>query len=345
MTRLRRWIFTSGMFVVVIGMFSVVELAVRIFYRHKRVDVEQLLYATGPLESYGEELGWSLNPSVVQQIRTGFGDLVTYRTDMRGFRVEEDRESSRTEIDVLFVGDSVTFGTSANKSFPLEFGRISQLKCINAGVPGYGTDQAFLMTKKVFETMGIRPREVVYGFYWNDIANNTSRVGTDFDKRFIVHKPILNRESKIYERAEVEKNDLTRKYASPTFLEALQRILFHSKFLMATWRVVQYNRLLHQQHRPLPKFDDVAKSYLRENMDQFVTFVRSHQLKFAVLHIEGGHADLEAQISAWLEAYCREKRVQYIRPTLTKEDYLPTDFHLSEQGAVSVATALWKQLQ
>jgi len=54
---------------------------------------------------------------------------------------------------------------------------------------------------------------------------------------------------------------------------------------------------------------------------------------------------LEAQISAWLEAYCREKRVQYIRPTLTKEDYLPTDFHLSEQGAVSVATALWKQLQ
>ena len=78
---------------------------------------------------------------------------MTYRTDSHGFRTLPTGEGGEPEDDsavaVLFVGDSFTFGTSSNTSYPAEFSKISHLRSINAGVPGYGTDQAFLMAKKV----------------------------------------------------------------------------------------------------------------------------------------------------------------------------------------------------
>ena len=89
-----------------------------------------------------------------------FGDVVMYRTGIQGFRIEEGQDLSGCDVDVLFVGDSVTFGTGANKSCPLDFARISHLKSENAGVPWYGTDQSFLVARKAIEGQGLRPRRV-----------------------------------------------------------------------------------------------------------------------------------------------------------------------------------------
>ena len=224
LTQWRRWAFKCVLVALVGGVCLAAEFAVRAFYTYKKVyivNVDELLYASGPLQSYGEELGWSLNPGVVQRRRTGFGDVVQYRTGKHGFRVQEGQEPTADDTDILFVGDSVTFGYGANRSFPLEFAQTSSLKAVNAGVPGYGTDQAFLMTRKVIESLGFEPRDVVYGFYWNDLMNNASPVGIDFDPGIVAHKPILNLENGLYERAEVEKNDLTKMYSSPTAGEAL----------------------------------------------------------------------------------------------------------------------------
>jgi hypothetical protein len=347
MTKSRRRAFTLAMVVLVAGFFVAIELSVRALYRHKRVAVQALLFATGPLELYGEELGWSLNARVVQRIRTRFGDVVTYRTGIHGFRIEEGQDLSGGEVDVLFVGDSVTFGTDANKSSPLEFARISHLKAVNAGVPGYGTDQAFLMARKAIEGHGLRPRRVIYGFYYNDIANNVSDVATDFDRDFVVHKPILDRATGLYQRAEVEKNDLTNKYRTPTVGEASQVILSQSQFLLALGRVLKYDLLqgLLAQSRPRPKFDEVAQSYLAANLEQFVALLRSHHTEFVVLHIRGGHVALEQQLAQWLSVYCETKSIRYIRPQLEANDYLPTNFHLSDQGATRVATTLWNEFQ
>ena len=331
--------------VLIAGLCSALELAVRAVYRRQRVAIESLLNATGPFESYREDLGWSLNPRVVQNIRTQFGDVVTYRTGTLGVRVQEGHESLPADVDVLFVGDSVTFGTDANKSFPLEFGRISHLNSVNAGVPGYGTDQAFLMTKQVIETEGLKPRKLVYGFYWNDVANNVSPLATDFDQRLIVHKPLLDRETRLYSRAEVEKNDLTTKYARPGFVEACQIVLSHSRCLMATGRVLKYGLFGSPQSRPLPQFDQVAKSYLEANLNNLVAFVRLRNIELTILHVVGGPTELEELISAWLQAYCREKSIQYIRPQLSNADYLPRGFHLSDQGSIHVATVLWDELR
>jgi hypothetical protein len=241
----------------------------------------------------------------------------------------------------------VTFGTGANKSFPLEFARISHLKSVNAGVPGYGTDQAFLIARKAIEGDGLRPTKVVYGFYYNDIANNVSDVATDFARDLVVHKPILDRDTGLYQRAEVEKNDLTRKYGTPTVGEASQVILSKSKFLMALGRVLKYDLLpgLQSQSRPLQKFDDVAQSYLEANLDQFVALLRTHNMEFVLLHIRGGQVELEQTLANWLSVYCEKRGIRYTRPQLEANDYLPTDFHLSDQGATRVATTLWNEFQ
>ncbi len=345
MTKKRRWIFSLAIITFVVGFMATLEMAVRVIYRHNKVYVECLGHATGPLESYGEELGWSLNPKIVQNITTPFGDAVTYRTGIHGFRIYDEPEPAAHETKVVFVGDSVTFGTGANKSFPNEFARISKLKSVNAGVPGYGTDQVFLMTKKIVDTLGFQPRTVIYGFYWNDVGNNVSRLATDFDQRLVVHKPILNLETMLYQHAAIEKNDLTRKYAPQGMVEAGQTILHQSRLLMAAERVIRYRLLRQSERRAPPQFDEIAQNYLAANLDQFVAFLHSHNIEFVVLHIKGGQVDMESHLSKWLDAYCRKNTIRYIQPQLMREDYLPTDFHLSESGAEHVAALLWKDLQ
>ena len=113
---------------------------------------------------------------------------------------------------------------------------------------------------------------------------------------------------------------------------------------MATGRVLKYGLLGRPQSRPLPEFDDVAKGYLRANLNNFVALVRSRNIEFAILHTVGGHSELERLISAWLEAYSKEQSIRYIRPQLSNGDYLPRGFHLSDQGSVHVATVLWNEL-
>lgn len=329
--------------------FGVLEILTRVLFADRRF-ANELLHSSGPLETFNADLGWALNPAVLQRVRTTDNELITYRTNTYGFRVEELGEQARgTEdtpaVDVLFVGNSITFGTSANTSYPAEFSRASHLAVINAGVPGYGTDQAFLMTKRAIEAYALNPKAVVYGFYYNDAQNNLSDLSIHGEAGVVIHKPVLDLRNSEYRKAQNWKNDVTIKYAEPGAMEAFLLLASQSKFLRGAGRVLKYDALARLSGTPLFEFDQLAQSYLKGNLDHFVAYLRIRNIRFVVLHIAGGRRDLDLQLATYLKAYCQTQSIPYIRPDLEATDYLRTDPHLSDQGARHVAEALWKNFR
>jgi hypothetical protein len=332
---------------VIVSVSSVaLETLTRVVFPNRQFDTE-LLYSNGTLEAFNEELGWVLNPGVIQRVRTIDNQVVTYRTDSRGFRTFDEGIDpwNHGQTDVLFVGDSMTYGMSANIAYPAEFSRVSHLQAINAAVPGYGTDQAFLMTRKAVETYGLRPTVIVYGFYWNDVQNNVSARSIHTEDAVVIHKPVLDLDTNEYRRAERSTNDVTAMYTAPDAGQAFLILASQSRFLRAFGRVLKYNVLPSLRDAPSFQFDAVAQRYLGGNLDHFHAYSRAGGTIFVLLHIHGGPPAIEQQLTRYLQSYCDDHDILYVRPELEGADYLPRDIHLSEQGARHVAEALWEGLR
>jgi hypothetical protein len=125
-------------------------------------------------------LGWRNIPA-----RSGFyalGDRPRVEINSRGLRDDEYAyQGERGVLRILAIGDSRTVGFEVASEFLFDrvleqqFGGV-RVEVINAGVRGYGTDQAFLyLTKEGFR---YAPDAVLYLFSGNDLRNN-----------IVVHKP------------------------------------------------------------------------------------------------------------------------------------------------------------
>jgi len=84
--------------------------------------------------------------------------------DKNGFRIPEssllkDQTSSKT--DLLFLGDSMTFGAAcrAEETFPFIVSEELNLSCINAGVSSYGLAQMVLLAEELIPK--IKPKYVI----------------------------------------------------------------------------------------------------------------------------------------------------------------------------------------
>jgi hypothetical protein len=126
---------------------------------------------------YDAELGWAPVPyssSVVTTSRT-----IQVRHNSLGFRdIEFERDARPT---MLIIGDSFVWGVDAeaNERFTdLLRSRLSTNIVVNAGVSGYGTDQEYLLLRRIWPAF--RPSVVVLIFCTaNDRLDNATNIRYD----------------------------------------------------------------------------------------------------------------------------------------------------------------------
>src|SRR5215471_16038809 len=130
-------------------------------------------FELGEAFKFDPELGWVPVPNAAAQQTSG-NRTISVRHNSLGLR---ERELSDIAPDrFLFLGDSFTYGydAEANERFSdLLQKALPRYGIVNAGVSGYGTDQQFLLMKRLWNE--INPKHVVLTFCVdNDRDDNTS---------------------------------------------------------------------------------------------------------------------------------------------------------------------------
>jgi hypothetical protein len=170
---------------VAIATLAALEILLRVAdFRELREGVNErsLSYRHDP------ELGWSPAPnssSVVTNART-----ILVQHNSLGLRDTELASDVRPTI--MFLGDSFVWGLDAEadeRFTELLRPRISSHKIVAAGVSGYGTDQEYLLLRRLWPT--IRPAVVVLVFCTqNDRQDNSTNIRYEgYQKPYFVTAP------------------------------------------------------------------------------------------------------------------------------------------------------------
>jgi len=132
------------------------------------------------------ELGWLPIPN--STIVASLPGSVTPQHNSLGLRdVELDESDSRPRI--LFLGDSLVWGYNVEDSerfTELLHPELPKYRIVNAGVSGYGTDQEYLLMRRIWEA--IKPDVVVLMF-----SVETDRADNSSNLRYFSYKPYLRR--------------------------------------------------------------------------------------------------------------------------------------------------------
>jgi hypothetical protein len=127
----------------------------------------------GEAYQFDPELGWLPVPNAAAQQTTG-NRTISVKHNNLGLRERELSDIAPHRI--LFLGDSFTYGYDAevNERFSdLLQKELPQYGIVNAGISGYGTDQEFLLMKRLWNY--INPKYVVLTFCVdNDRDDNSS---------------------------------------------------------------------------------------------------------------------------------------------------------------------------
>ena len=124
------------------------------------------------LIGYNAELGWQLTPGW-SGTHHHYDYEVVYDIDASGWRLAPQAQMTGSRVAVL--GDSFTFGLGVanDETFVARLNTLSdgQLHYLNFGVPGYSTDQEWLLLKKTGKA--IKPDIVLLVVYLgNDLFDN-----------------------------------------------------------------------------------------------------------------------------------------------------------------------------
>lgn len=164
----------SQLLVVVITL-AAIELVLRVLDLRFLRDGARPGYAF--VYRYDADLGWAPVPNT-RAAFTG-SRTVEVRNNSIGLRdIEHDRGGTPK---ILFVGDSFTWGfdvETKDRFTEILRTRMPQADIVNAGVPGYGTDQELLLLEKIWDA--VRPDVVVLIYCSdNDRFDNTSNMRYD----------------------------------------------------------------------------------------------------------------------------------------------------------------------
>jgi hypothetical protein len=138
--------------------------------------------------SYDSEIGWMPVPNstgVIKTFRT-----TQYKHNSIGLRDEEFTLDSKPAI--MFLGDSFVWGldSQADERFTeLLKPKLPDYKIVPAGVSGYGTDQEYLLLKRIWPK--IKPEVVVLIFCAaNDRLDNSTNIRyEDYQKPYFAPQP------------------------------------------------------------------------------------------------------------------------------------------------------------
>jgi len=170
------------------------------------------LVPTGYPMSYDPLLGWIPRPGYSSD-QNDWHRQVTITAD--GLRANGSG-SARGQRPILAVGDSFTFGDEVadGESWPAQLERILGRPVLNAGVSGYGLDQAVLRARKLAAAIG--PAWVIVSFIPEDIVR--CELST-----FGATKPYFS-----LDRGELRPGNQPVPPPQPVGQDALRRILGHS---------------------------------------------------------------------------------------------------------------------
>jgi hypothetical protein len=289
---------------------AAVEAALRVAdLRYLRIDVPGNFVAA--IFRHDPEIGWSPAPS---QISTySHARKVTVRNNGLGLRDIEFERGSKPVV--LFIGDSFTWGfnVEAEERFTeLLRERFPGHTIVNAGVAGYGTDQEFLLLRRIWDA--VQPRIVVLEVHLSDRRDNIRN--RQYDGYF---KPYTVRAEggRLEWRGQPVPNQRRDCFAS----NWLTRNLLLARLGCAVYVVVRHPLVL------VPDLTEDLVGLIRD----FVT-ERNAQL---FVGLERGDAKLEA--------YMREQKIPYVSFD-GAETYMPADNHWTPKGHQLVADRIAKML-
>jgi hypothetical protein len=184
--------------------------------------------------------------------------------DKNGFRIPEssllkDQTSSKT--DLLFLGDSMTFGAAcrAEETFPFVVAEELNLSCINAGVSSYGLAQMVLLAEELIPKT--RPKYVIVQYspwlvtrslHFSAPAHNFFVPAAYFaenDNRISVEKPIYDSRF-FFETARKVKSSYRGKFISFLFKEAFPLSLRQMRLFLKTGYLSAFGRIPAPSHNP-----------------------------------------------------------------------------------------------
>jgi hypothetical protein len=123
--------------------------------------------------AYDQELGWFPVPNSTSTFSGIRSRVTTIRDNSLGLRDIEPDDGAKPTI--LVLGDSFVWGYAVEAEERLtEFVRQRRpdYRVVNAGVAGYGTDQAYLLLRRLWER--IKPDIVVLVTFYNDHDDNSA---------------------------------------------------------------------------------------------------------------------------------------------------------------------------
>jgi len=136
------------------------------------------LWQVQELFQLDDELIYSLRPSRERRMETR--DFVEHATTNRaGLRDAEIEPRDRFEKRIVVLGDSMVFGHGVDddETFPNQLEAIfrdqgRRVDVINAGVKGYGTDNAYKFYTARLERLRLQPDLLIFAIYHNDLYDN-----------------------------------------------------------------------------------------------------------------------------------------------------------------------------
>lgn len=151
--------------------FTILECGIRIYegnytFMNNLTQTRNLFQSKYPVQ-HDPGLGWIPKTGVYKNTA---GSDVTITILQNGIRSNGPSSVSRDHTQpILAIGDSFTFGdgVSDHETWPAILELLIGRPVINAGVFGYGIDQAFLRAKKLI--LLYRPTTVIFSFIPNDI--------------------------------------------------------------------------------------------------------------------------------------------------------------------------------
>ena len=201
-----------------------VEIAIRLYARATVLTLEDWRGAGGTILQgagiYHPLLGWAQAPDLKAQ---GFNTL------QYGIRKNTAADEKLDKGSILAVGDSFTAGSEVvdEETWPAQLERLIGRRVINAGVGGYGVDQAVLNAERLMSE--IEPRLVLVGIYEDDINRSSYKIYNAPKPYFIkedgkwVHRnaPVPARRAPVKEP--VYKTLLSRSLAANIFFTKVAR--------------------------------------------------------------------------------------------------------------------------
>jgi lysophospholipase L1-like esterase len=163
--------------------------------------VEVGLRAFVPSLAAGSAARFELDPDLIYRLRAE--SVVTWsspeftetsHTNALGLRGHEVAAKTPGELRVLAIGDSFTYGHGVqdDEAYPavletLLRARGRDVEVVNAGVPGYSTDQAY--TLAVRDGLALAPDLVLAGVHCSDVSDNYESSLYDVDGDRLVRRP------------------------------------------------------------------------------------------------------------------------------------------------------------